>query len=536
MERIQAYRSWLYLLAIFLLLPALLINLGLLTFIDDEAIRALVALEMKLSGNFITPTLHGEYYYNKPPLFNWILLAFFNLSGQINEFTARFPTVLALLGYGATVYYFLRKHYSFKIAFLNAFFLISCGRILFWDSMLALIDVTFSWVIFSLFMILYHEMEKERYLRLFILTYLLTALAFLLKGLPAVVFQGISLFVYFVYQRKFKKLFSWAHLLGGFAFLSIVGGYYFAYHQYNSLENVFATLFSESSKRTAVNYGLGDVFLHFFTFPFEMLYHFLPWTFMSVFFLRKGSWRQVWQAPFIRFCLLMFSSNILIYWTSPEVYPRYLLMLFPLLFSAFLHLWENRIDDDFWGYRLFFALLGLLCVIISLGSLAPFFVERIQWVPGVYVKSISLFFTATAFTLAYFYWRSERILIFILILLVFRIGFDWFVLPDRNRHDYGDICRESTIEVGDSYADQDLYIYWEDGVQPISSFYLQPTNSFYLTKTRKKIIPLRYKNFQKGDLLIFDPQLFPNATYQKIDEIKARHHNRKIYELGKQSR
>ncbi|MFQ5448860.1 MAG: hypothetical protein ACE5FF_18195, partial [Saprospiraceae bacterium] len=38
-----------------LLLPALLTNLGMLAFLDDEGIRALVALEMKLSGNYITP-------------------------------------------------------------------------------------------------------------------------------------------------------------------------------------------------------------------------------------------------------------------------------------------------------------------------------------------------------------------------------------------------------------------------------------------------------------------------------------------------
>ena len=63
-----------YILAIVLLIPALLINLGLLAFIDDEGIRSLVALEMKLSGNYITPTLHGMYYYNKPPLYNWLLL------------------------------------------------------------------------------------------------------------------------------------------------------------------------------------------------------------------------------------------------------------------------------------------------------------------------------------------------------------------------------------------------------------------------------------------------------------------------------
>ena len=54
-----------------LLLPALLINLGLLTLINDEAIRGLVALEMQISGNYITPTLNGAFYYNKPPLYNW---------------------------------------------------------------------------------------------------------------------------------------------------------------------------------------------------------------------------------------------------------------------------------------------------------------------------------------------------------------------------------------------------------------------------------------------------------------------------------
>ncbi|MBK6947213.1 MAG: glycosyltransferase family 39 protein [Haliscomenobacter sp.] len=104
-----------------------------MTFIDDEAIRALVALEMDLSGNYITPTLHGAFYYNKPPLFNWILLLFFRLSGQFDELTARLPTVLALLGYGLTVFLGFRKQYSLRTGFLAAFTLITCGRILFWD-------------------------------------------------------------------------------------------------------------------------------------------------------------------------------------------------------------------------------------------------------------------------------------------------------------------------------------------------------------------------------------------------------------------
>ena len=71
------------LLALFvvLLLPALLINLGLMSFIDDEGIRSLVALEMRLSGNYMAPTMNGEWYYNKPPLFKWIRLGYYQVFG-----------------------------------------------------------------------------------------------------------------------------------------------------------------------------------------------------------------------------------------------------------------------------------------------------------------------------------------------------------------------------------------------------------------------------------------------------------------------
>ncbi|MDV7389851.1 hypothetical protein RZS08_00800, partial [Arthrospira platensis SPKY1] len=50
--------------------------------------------------------------------------------------------------------------------------------------------------------------------------------------------------------------------------------------------------------------------------------------------------------------------------------------------------------------------------------------------------------------LSYAFWRMprRRLLIMVLVLLVFRIGFNWFVLPDRNAHDYGDECRQTSIQ------------------------------------------------------------------------------------------
>ena len=247
-----------------------------MTFIDDEGIRSLVALEMKLSGNYITPTLHSEFYYKKPPLYNWIILLSFQLTGVVNEFTARLPTIICLLGYAATVYYFFRQHYNANIAFINAFALITCGRILFWDSMLGLIDIGFAWVMFMLFMTVYHQYAKGRYWSLFLISYLLMAIGFMLKGLPAIVVQGFTLLAFFIYHKQFKKLFTIPHLAGGLLALFLLGVYYFIYHQHNSLQDVFTTLVSESSKRTAVEFGIRKTIIHLFTFPFEMVYHFLP--------------------------------------------------------------------------------------------------------------------------------------------------------------------------------------------------------------------------------------------------------------------
>jgi len=88
------YLDWIILV---LLLPALFINLGMLPLIADEATRGLVAFEMGQSGNLIIPTINGEYYFNKPPLYNWILLGFFDLFDQYSEFILRLPSVISLL-------------------------------------------------------------------------------------------------------------------------------------------------------------------------------------------------------------------------------------------------------------------------------------------------------------------------------------------------------------------------------------------------------------------------------------------------------
>ena len=485
-----------------------------MTMIDDEALRALVAMEMELSGNYIVPSINGEYYYNKPPLYNWILLLFFKLTGIVSEWTCRLPTVLFLLAYGGSIFYFFKKHFSTKIAFLNALVFITCGRVLFWDSLLGLIDICFSCLMFCLFMVIYHAFEKRNFYSLFIFSYLLTALGFLMKGLPAIVFQSITLFVFFIDKRQFKKLFSLPHILGGLVFVIIVGAYYFLYHQYNALENVFSTLFTESSKRTLSHYGIGKTLLHLFTFPFEMLYHFLPWTLLVIYFFKKNVHRLILEHPFIRYNALVFLANIIVYWTSPEVYPRYLLMLAPLIFSVFIYLHEIHQRENSLHFRILNSIFLGASILVTIFSMSPLFLERIQFVPYLYLKTA--FLTLSLAGLSYWMLRQaqHRVFIFVIILLVVRIGFNWFILPDRNANDWGDEVRKSAIELGKLSKNRPIYLH--------GGTLLQATTLFYIIKERKAIIPPASEKLEKDVYYIFSPT-HDNPNYKKITELKLRH-------------
>lgn len=503
-----------YLAAAAVLLPALLCNLGLLAFLDDEGIRALVALEMQLSGNCIVPTLFGEPYLNKPPLYNWLLLGVFQLTGRADEWTARLPTVFFLLLYAGTVYACVRRHFPRSFALLNAFALITCGRILFWDSMLGLIDISFSWVVFLLFMWVYHRLQEGRLGALFAGAYALAAVAFLLKGLPAVVFLGTTLLVAALLQGRLRALFSWQHAVGALCFLLPVGLYYWAYARQAPLQPLLETLFHESAKRTAVQYGWWDTLRHFFTFPFEMVYHFLPWSLGALFLLDRRLLQRLRTHPFVHYCFWLFLATVLLYWTSVEVYPRYLLMHAPLIFLVFFHLLEQHRRE---GSRLHGVVQGLwkvLVVLLPLAALSPFVYEPYRAVPHWALKSLGLAALLLA-ACAVLYLRSpsthtltRRLPLLVLMLLLFRFWFDLFILPHRLHIVWNNHCRSTILRAARNLPPNPLLLYRE-------SLGLQPATGFYFTRETGRILRKVQHRPQPDTLLIINPGY--GIPFEKVD-------------------
>lgn len=80
----------LYILSVF-------INWSVLPLDGEEPRRAIVSIEMLKSGNYISPTVFGWTYLNKPPVYNWVMSFLMFLFGTREEWVVRLPSLIFLL-------------------------------------------------------------------------------------------------------------------------------------------------------------------------------------------------------------------------------------------------------------------------------------------------------------------------------------------------------------------------------------------------------------------------------------------------------
>ncbi|GAB3940657.1 hypothetical protein GCM10028805_02790 [Spirosoma harenae] len=474
------------------LVVVLISHLGLIPLdMGDEARRALVSLEMILSDDYITPTLNGERYFNKPPLYNWLIIGSYKLFGNYSSFALRFPMIVSLLLFGLTIWGFVRRHTTPTIAIAAALMTLTTGRVLIYDSMLGLIEITFSWVTYSAMMLVYHFDQKRNYWLLYLTTYALTSVGFLLKGLPPIVFQGFTLLGWFIYTRQYRRLWHPAHFVGIAVFLAITGSYYAAYLTRNAIPfgDIAKVLFSESAKRTGLTFGLGETLLHLVTFPVEVIYHFLPYLLLIVLFFRKGLLKTLKTNSFVAFNALTFSTTVLIYWSSPQVYGRYLIGLVPLLFTVMAYLYyEHSQPTDrprWWVEQLWFIVTAILAV----GAWTAVFYPATRDLPGVIWKTaiVSGLLGALAWQLRHV--SPNRLGLMLAVMVVIRLGYNWLIFPGRvaKRQFYHDTAEQAAkLTLG-----HPLYGYGttvgNDNATDVSSFHIEALRGDILRKTTKKI-------------------------------------------------
>ena len=108
----------------YFLLTAVLVVLTFLPFIGlsdfntkGEPREAVVAHSMIATDNWILPQNNGGDIAYKPPMFHWAIAVASTIAGEVNEFTSRLPSAVALIVMVLALYLFYvgRRHHLYKL-------------------------------------------------------------------------------------------------------------------------------------------------------------------------------------------------------------------------------------------------------------------------------------------------------------------------------------------------------------------------------------------------------------------------------------
>lgn len=489
-----------HILTTLLALLSLFLNLGVQPVYLEEPRRATIAMEMEENGNFIVPTQFGEFYYKKPPVFNWVVWASARVTGGYTAWALRLPTVLSIIFTSLLLFALGRRYVNPEFGWLSALLFPISGGLYFYFSLLGEIDLFYSFVTFAGFAALFHFQQQGRYGLMFLATYALAAVGTLTKGLPSVLFLGLSVLAWLWWEGEWKRLLSLAHLAGILIYGALVGGYLLAYHQYNDIGNYLRMMVEESGDRTVAESGLLRLLEHLLTFPLDTVKDLLPGGLVLLFAIRRDLRSLLLRNKLLTFAALMFLVNVLPYWLSPGARQRYIYMLYPFLLMIGLYAWQHREEVKAWRFRAFRALSGVLIGGLALGSLALPFVPGLDFLDYRWLLALSGFLAGVA--LFYFYLRhpQQALLFLILATVAGRLLFGLTVLPQRAHASGAQKDREVAQAVSDIVGDAPLYLYQDTRI----SF----TAIFYLNQIRGKTL-LRNDELEAGSYYIALPEQFP---------------------------
>lgn len=455
-------------LATTLLILGTLINLGKQPLYLEEPRRAIVSMEMVENGNLLVPTLLGDYYYNKPPVYNWLLIGSAFLLGGFSEWSLRLPTVLCLWMWAALVYALGRHYVHERFGWYSGLFLVTCGAFLYYFSLLAEIDIFYSLITFAAMAAFFHYGEHRRWWSAFLALYALSAVGFLTKGLPSLVFGGLTVLLWLGYTRQWKQLFHPAHWAGIGIFVLLTGGYYYGYHQYHDVGTLATVLWMESSRRTVAGEesGLLNFLQHLVVFPLNFWLNLLPTAGMLIIFL---FWfRSEGRPPFprfLQFCLLMLIGQIALYWLSPGERLRYVYMLFPMAIYGLTWLWQSlpRPHPADWWLRL---VAGTFLTLLPVGALILIAIPDLDPVP--YRTPIAVGLALLLSLIALFFWRKPqpgRTMAWLLLSVALsRWLFAGTILPQRALDSGAQRDRERAERIHQMVGDRPLHTVGSDKV------------------------------------------------------------------------
>ena len=241
-----------------------------------EVNYAQTAKEMLAAGNYLSPQIYGNYWYDKPIFFYWELIAAFSVFG-VTDFAARFfPALFAAAGLALT-YAFARRIYDEITAFWSAIIL-GTGVLYSFLAKLILTDMSL-FVFFGGTLAAFFIGYRERRQKYFYIAYACAGLVVLTKGPIGLLLPGLVILVFLLVERDLSALRRLCIPTGLLVFAAVCAPWYvymyFAHgadfvNTFLGIHNVLRATVSEHAKWNVWYFYLGIYFLGMFPWSFAL--------------------------------------------------------------------------------------------------------------------------------------------------------------------------------------------------------------------------------------------------------------------------
>ena len=384
------HRHWpAFLLVLLVLLLFFSANGQLLITDPVESNYALTAGEMLVSGDWLSPRIYGNYWYDKPWLFYGELLVSFRIFGE-TPFAARFfPAVFGTIGVLQT-YWFAQKLYNRKTGFLSGLIMATTVEY-FYLAKAVVTDMTLFVFMDGALMLFYVAKTRQRP-RLYYGAYLLAGLAILTKGPIGLVLPGLIILAYLLENRDSHTLFHMKLCRGLLLSLSIAALWYGPMVQLHGsaflegfigVHNILRATVSEHPRNNTWWY----YFLIFLIgcFPWSLS---LPWLWkkygktLRIRFRCHTFWQSLDDRQ--RFLFLWVSVTWLFFECMATKYPTYTFPYLPPLAMG-LAASLDTLQEEYWAKRLA-AGLALVFLVLSHTVAVPLCRQSSAWDVAQLVK------------------------------------------------------------------------------------------------------------------------------------------------------
>lgn len=189
----------------------------------DETRYVAIARDMLNANDWMTLKLNNQFFFEKPPLYFWLVNLSFLIFGQISEAIARLPIALCATISTILVYFAGKKVISRSFGIISAL-IMATGFEFLVLSRIAILDMLLSTCILSSllsgFYTFFAEEKNKKYFWWGF--YLFSALAVLAKGIPGFIIPFGVMFISYLISGKIKEIFKPSYILPGFILFFLI--------------------------------------------------------------------------------------------------------------------------------------------------------------------------------------------------------------------------------------------------------------------------------------------------------------------------